>query len=278
MNIDGAYRRLTEVAYSEDYEAQCKWLGALSEVRKISVEYLIDRGCVFIPNASYVADCIGEECLSDNMMGFYLGGRPLWQLYYILPITNLVGNVVGIVGWDAYGKYQAGLRESGESNRSEAFLGSGFYRVSGKYVFRRDKYFLADVKLLNESYEAAPKGKRVVFVVDGVFDEVSLGEKGLPAICVLGSTVSNEVLYFLRFYDYVYVISDNDDAGLKLYESMKRAIPGVYRVIHNKTKDIEERLRSGDGVKERLQELVTIPFKGDVYLDAIRFKRWHLSD
>ena len=109
------------------------------------------------------------------------------------------------------------------------------YKTSSKNIFKRDKYFLTDEEVLKKTFSS-----RTVFITDGVFDSMALNYRGIPAIALLGSTFSPEILYFLRWYKSVYVCADNDRAGITLFTKLKNALPYVYRVQQNKTKDIEE--------------------------------------
>lgn len=252
--VDRAYRELLDSVYSQDFDTQYEWLQVLVSSRNISAEYLMKRGCMFIPNGEYVRYHIGQ--LADNeLSGFYFNSQSIWQLCYIFPVTSLAGKIAGIVGWDAYNKYRV---EKGEE------LGLPMYKVSNKGIFNRDAYFMTDVDLVKGQFCSG--GPKVIFVVDGVFDGVSLCEKGVPTICLLGSTVSREVLYFLSFFDYVYVLHDNDEAGVQLYKKLKRVQRNVFAVRQPYAKDIEEYLRIDASAKDKLLELVEHPIKSDIRL------------
>lgn len=260
LTLDAAYRKLVKVAYEVDGEEQRKFLSVIEGMRKFPSSYLIKRGCLFVPNAGYIELCLGHQA-QNNLLGFYYNGEPLWQLYFIFPIENLAGTVVGIVGWDAYGKYKEMQGDFGLT---------GLYKVSSKAIFHRERYFMCDVDVVRGEFERASEGSRVIFVVDGVFDGVSLCQKGVPTICLLGSSISKEIIYFLKFYDYIYVLHDNDAAGIRLAEELKRVVPNVYCVTQRRTKDIEELVRVDFGVIEQLKTLIQEPIRQDVDLDGRR--------
>lgn len=253
MNLNECYNLLVELAYNQDYSKQREWISVITTQRNISVDYLMSRKCLFIPNEHYITDLIGESAQSPTL-GFYFNGELLWQLYFIFPVTDLTGTIVGISGWDAYSKFKV---ETSEKN-----LSLPMYKVSNSSIMDKGAYFMCDHNLLREQFS-----KRVIFVVDGVFDGLSLSEKGIPNICLLGSNITQSTIYFLGFYNYIYVLHDNDDAGIKLYHSLKRKLPNVYRITQVYTKDIEELLRDDEnGISNQLQTLLGNPIKGDINL------------
>lgn len=253
--FNDAYSMLVSKAYEDDYNSQAYYLSVVEEHRHIPVSYLMERGCLFVPNNDYIRHYLGNE--ADQFgLEFYNGDRCLWTLYVLLPVTDLVGDVVGLVGWDALHKFQ----------ESEGETGLSMYKVSSKNVFRRERFFLTDTPLLKRTFDT-----RTVFITDGVFDSVALNYRGIPAIALLGSTFSPEVLYFLRWYDRIFVCADNDAAGVKLYNSLRKACRGVHRVTQGVSKDIEELLRS-DGVDgpitKQLLSALSSGVAGDIILKS----------
>lgn len=248
------YKRLVDAVYSDDLNSQRYYMSMVEDHRHIPVDYLLERGCLFIPNNDYIRYYLGEEA---NTFGceLYQDEKCLWTLYLLLPVMDLAGDVVGLTGWDAQHKYQ---------EITEGTWGLSMYKVSSKNVFQREKYFLSDIPLLKRTFD-----KRVIFITDGVFDSVTLNYRGIPALALLGSTFSPENLYFLRWYKRIYVCADNDAAGLKLYNMLKKAVPGVHRVIQGQTKDIEEFLRQDgkDGpITQQLLNAVNNDIGGDIIL------------
>lgn len=253
-SINELYTTLVERVYEDDAASQRHYLSMVESHRHIPVDYLMQRGAVFIPNNDYIRHYLGSSADAYGA-GLYEGEYCPWALFVILPIMDLVGDVVGLVGWDAQNKFK---------ELEEGAKGLPMYKVSNKLTFARDKYFLSDIDLLRSKFDS-----RTIFIVDGVFDSVALNYRGLPAISLLGSSVSSEILYFLRWYKNVYIIQDNDTAGTKLYLRLKKALPRVYRVFQDRSKDIEELLRT-DGVDgpltQQLLGLLTQPAEDDYYL------------
>lgn len=248
------YTRLTDLVYEDDLDSQRYYLSVIESQRQIPVDYLLSRGIVFIPNNDYIKHYIGADA---NAFGceLYASETCLWTLYATIPIMDLAEDIVGLVGWDAYHKFQ---ELEGEAT------GLSMYKVSSKHVFPREKYFLTDVPLLKKTFES-----RTLFITDGVFDSIALNYRGIPALALLGSTFSPEILYFLRWYNKIYICADNDDAGLKLYKRLQKSAKGVYRVLQGKTKDIEELLRSDgkDGpITQQLLSALSSDVDGDIIL------------
>lgn len=226
------YTELFQAVMEDDLKSQLYYLSAVEEQRKIPVDYLLSLGALFIPNAEYIEHYLGGRA-RESVAGLYYGEQCPWVMFVLLPIRDLSGEVRGIVGWDAYNKYK---------ELSEGAQGLVSYRVSAKSVFARERFFLSDVECLKSQFS-----KRTIFITDGVFDAVSLDYRKVPAIALLGSSFSQEILYFLGWYRQVYVCADNDNAGQALYRKLARALPNVHRVIQPMTKDVEELLRA-DGV------------------------------
>lgn len=252
------YTELYNKVMDDDIDSQLYYLSAVEDQRKISVEYLLSLGILFIPNNEYIFYYLGDKVYNSNS-GLYYGDKCPWTLFVTIPIRDISGTIVGIVGWDAYNKYK---------ELEEGAVGLSTYRVSPSSVFKRESYFLTDVNCLKANFD-----KGVVFVTDGVFDTISLCYRGIPSVALLGSSFSKEILYFLSWYKHIYVCADNDTAGLKLYQRLKKSISGVHRVIQATAKDIEEALRDDgiDGPKTTmLRNTVNSPIGTDLYIGSER--------
>lgn len=252
--LDSLYSELFEAVMLDDLASQRHYMQVVETQRKIPMDYLFSLGALFIPNDEYIHHYLGDKVYSSNA-GLYYNELCPWLMHVIFPIRNLIGETVGIVGWDAHAAYE---------KQVHGVEGKAMYRVSAKSVFARDKYFLSDINCLKHNFDS-----RVVFVTDGVFDCITLNYRNIPTIALMGSSFSREIIYFLSWYKHVYLCADNDNAGLMLYNKMKKALPNVHRVIQNKTKDIEELLRTDgkDGpITAQFLDLMKNPIKDDISL------------
>lgn len=101
-----------------------------------------------------------------------------------------------------------------------------------------------------------------IYIVDGIWDCVSLNLAGYPSIAILGSSLSNGVIHILKAFKRLYIITDNDAAGGLLYNNMSYLFPYVYRVIVpiELAKDIDQYIvKVGfDWLKSQLRTKVNI--------------------
>lgn len=133
----------------------------------------------------------------DNGHGdFLLSGR------YIVPIRDITGNVTALVGWFPDDKKYIttptyGFSKEGQFFGMETFQWSwdGGYAVPEGTVSR----------------EPAKRG--LTYLVEGIFDTLTLQALGFPAIGNMGLTMSSFKSEMLKRYDRVVVIPDNDKAG-----------------------------------------------------------------
>lgn len=227
------YEKFLTSVWETDADIQRRYLKIVEEHRNIPVDYLESLGTVFIPNNDYITYFCGRVATCPEYDLYSQDGICYWTHFVIIPIRNLAGEICGIVGWDAENKYKEVYKGA---------EGLPMYRVSNTTVFPKDKFFLSDIKVLHRTFS-----NRIVCVTDGVFDTVALNWRDIPSIALLGSNFSKEVLFFLRWYKTVYVVTDNDHAGVTLYQKLSKSLPNVRRITQDKCKDIEEYLRD-DGI------------------------------
>ena len=94
-------------------------------------------------------------------------------------------------------------------------------------------------------WEAA-KDSREVFVVEGVFDWLTLLKWGYPSVALVGTHARPEVVEMLTAFERVYLALDNDEAGQNAAETLAQAMGGRAVVV------------SPPGVKD-VAELATVP-------------------
>ncbi len=96
-------------------------------------------------------------------------------------------------------------------------------------------------------WEAA-KDSQEVFVVEGVFDWLTLLKWGYPALALVGTHVRPAVLKSLTAFDRVYVVFDTDQAGRLAAEELVRGIGGrAVPITLQGVKDVAELATLPDG-------------------------------
>jgi 5S rRNA maturation endonuclease (ribonuclease M5) len=90
-----------------------------------------------------------------------------------------------------------------------------------------------------------------IYLVDGVFDSITVNYLGLPAMALLGSRISEDISKILSLYERIILVQDNDQAGSNLFIELSKRFRNVARVkipasiakdideFHNKTSDEE---------------------------------------
>ena len=119
-----------------------------------------------------------------------MGGFFLLDNRYIIPVRDIEGNIVTLIG---------------------------YYKDKKKYITAPTPFFSKEIMffnmdnamLLSEQYNGT------VFLVEGIFDCLSLRSIGLPAIATMGSTVGAVKCDLLRLFKKVVYIPDNDYTGRK---------------------------------------------------------------
>lgn len=92
----------------------------------------------------------------------------------------------------------------------------GYYPDNKKYITAPGLFFSKDVLFFNIDHAlklSFEKFDGLVFLVEGIFDCLSLRSIGLPALATMGSTVSREKRAILELFNKVIYIPDNDAVG-----------------------------------------------------------------
>lgn len=133
---------------------------------------------------------------------FLLSGR------YIIPVYDIGNNLVSLIG---------------------------YFPNDRKYMTVPGPWFSKNILFFNyrQAYELSWKEYNgLVFVVEGIFDCLSLRSIGLPCIATMGSTVSETKRDLLKLFNKVIAIPDNDDVGRR---SISRNSEQGWKVPENAT-------------------------------------------
>lgn len=221
-----------------DYDSQKHYLTVLSKQRYIDIEYFLDYGCFYVPNQDYLELMFGESLAFDADFYKY-DGTCKWIGYLMFPIKDTKGKVVGFTGYNPMSKaiYQDN-QKNGTDNPVPVL-----YEISSSKVFDKNRYMLIPngySKCIDDDY---------IIITDGVFDTMTLASFGFNVGCNMGSSYSEYINFMLSFPKRRYVASDNDDAGLMLFNMIKKQNQNTERIIQRSCKDIDEFFRTHDKYK-----------------------------
>ena len=140
--------------------------------------------------------------------------------------------------------------ESVKDTGEDLGTGKAKYKESSIVLMDKSKFFICPLglkKSIDDEY---------IILVDGVFDSISLAQEGYNSISILGSTISEYNRFILSLVKNVYVAYDNDGAGRRLYESLKRIHSNVYSITQSKCKDIDDFIKQyPDDFKREMSKL-----------------------
>lgn len=131
-----------------------------------------------------------ERKLFDSL-GMYVNDFFLLEDRYIIPVYSASGKLITLIGW---------------------------YNDFKKYITIPTPYFSKEVDWFNLDHAlelSFSTYNGLVFVVEGIFDTLSLRSIGLPAIGTMGSKVSRTKGELLKVFNKVVAIPDNDKTGIK---------------------------------------------------------------
>ena len=129
------------------------------------------------------SNAIKESFLVTQKGNFLLDGR------FIIPVEDIKGNYVALIG---------------------------YYPDDSKYITAATPFFSKEATFFNfrQAYELSYKEYNgLVFVVEGIFDCLSMRAIGLPCMATMGATVSVAKGELLKIFNKVIGIPDNDRVG-----------------------------------------------------------------
>lgn len=192
--------------------------------------------CDYLTDLTYFSPTTTEEEMRDwgiltQSGDFLLKGR------YVVPIRDIAGNVTAWVGW---------------------------FPDNRKYITTPTVGFSKDGQFFNiECYKKCiEENKGTVYLVEGIFDTLSLRSLGFSALGCMGLTLSVFKTQMLRRFGKVIAIPDNDKAGksvnpytCSLYPGSKNAPwdilnDSVFVQLPNGVKDVDDFVKEFDCVED----------------------------
>lgn len=231
IDISAIAREGIERVYKEDYKSQLYYLQSIcNDVRHIPVEAILAVNAIFIPNEDYIITYFGTEALDAKYNFYDKYGQCLWLNKLMLPITNVVNEIVGFVAFDPFRYLE--MHETGN-----ALL--NYYSYSTKDVMKKGDYLFCTPGTYKKAYRDG-----YLVIADGVFDTLSVAYHGYNTAAMLGSVISDQLAAQLRLIDRVVVLMDNDEAGLALYEKIAKTHPNAIYLKQGKTKDADDIIKT----------------------------------
>lgn len=143
------------------------------------------------------------------------GGKYLMKGRYVLPIRDIQGNVISMVGW----------LPSGGTRKYLTATSLGFSRAVSFFNFDSFKY-------AHEHFNGA------TFEVEGIFGAVALRSLGLPVVANMGLEMSHLKEQMLSRYKKVITISDNDNGGKSVNPYLAKLVGHTNRVWKPETNTV----------------------------------------
>lgn len=162
-------------------------------LKRVGIYKAGDYSDFIILNKHYTDELLQDFGLIDDNRNYYMSGR------YVLPIRDITGQVMALVGWDKF----AGMRK---------------YLTTTTYGYNRDiSFFNYDIALR----EAWMYRNGKVIEVEGIFDALALTSVGFPAFANTGLEMSSIKEIMMSRFRGSLVFTDNDSGG-------RKAIPYLY--------------------------------------------------
>lgn len=253
MALSSVVKELFDRIYSEDFEAQKNFIDYICQcVRNMDSGILYKAKAIFIPNNEYLVEMGGVHVL-DESNGLYEHGECIWISNIVFPFFDLNGDIVGFGGFNP--EIYLRVHETNDWT-------SNYYRYSSKNIMQKGKYLY----MLPGTFEKA-YNDGYLCVTDGLFDTLHLEHFGYNSCALSGSSLTIEMLAQLRVIKKIVIMSDNDSAGLKLEERMKKYLHNCVYFHQGVTKDVDAILKTEhkDKFLQALDDCIKSKFLIDSY-------------
>lgn len=247
--------------WEEDRESQINFLKTIAkDVRNMNVDILVNAGCIFIPNNEYMVHFFGPKVLDVNYDCYNSYGNCNWNNNIIFPVRDILDRIVAISGFNPINKLMS---------EQEKDVTINAYRTSNSNVFDKGLHLFANKGVLKKAMEEG-----YIIITDGVFDMLVLADAGYNSAALLGSSLTEEHITYLKFIERVYLAEDNDKAGSQLGNYMKRRLRNFARIKFNKFKDVDDILKSEyrDEFLKELNRGMKSPIQCDIHIELNKGK------
>lgn len=201
--------------YYEDYckrfNAVYEWLVRRSESREQVISgicdlrgyseevmgtVLEDMGIIkLVPEVSDIGT-LGSKGLAD--LGLFSNGKFLLEGRYIFPVRDMLGNVVALIGW---------------------------YHDEKRYITSKSAMFSKSGMFYGMEQLSKTGIGRPYYLVEGIFDSISLRAMGVNAVAMMGISSSSEKMALYGLFGRIVAIPDADGEGRKVVRYDKWKLP-----------------------------------------------------
>lgn len=222
---------------------QIGWVKEASEkYREIPSEELVKRQFLYVPNDIYMLHFFGGE-IAEYKYGVYRNEQCSLYKRLIFPIRGFNNEVAAIGGWANDSQWK--------------------YVYSPDTLWDKSKYFYVHQDDFKQALE-----DDYLIIVDGIFDAINLNRLGLHAVSLMGSNLSGWHEKYLKFFKYIVVIPDNDNAGVFLVNKLLKLRKDTIIIWQGKYKDIDDYIKStsADELKDIFSNLELAQIKHKIII------------
>ena len=180
--MEKQYNYMKSLFNSTYTDELCKMRGYVGEEQRSHIAKM-HLGYCNIVDVDELGSMRSELGLVSSKDNFLLADR------FIIPVEDINGNLVALIG---------------------------YYQDFKKYITTSSPFFSKNLMFYNfrQAYKLSMRDfGGLVFLVEGIFDCISMSSLGLPCIATMGATVTNEKCELLKFFKKVIAIPDNDTVG-----------------------------------------------------------------
>lgn len=180
--LESKYFYMKDLFNTSYAEELCEMRGYVGKEQKTLIREL-NLGYCDIVDTELLGSMRKDLGLVSSKDNFLLSNR------FIIPVEDISGHIVALIGY--YPDYK-------------------------KYITTPSPFFSKECMFFNfrQAYELSIREfNGLVFLVEGIFDCLSLRSLGLPCIATMGASVSQTKCELLKFFKKVIGIPDNDTTG-----------------------------------------------------------------
>lgn len=250
--------------YCDRYNAIWNWIKTNSIDRSQVVEEICEKRGYSIDRMGEILNEIGFSKLDTKVdttmfskkefsdLGLYREGKFLLEGRYIFPVKDMLGNVVALIGW---------------------------YKDEKKYITTPSALFSKSGMFFGMEQLGSTGVNKKYFLVEGIFDSISLRSLGYNAIAQMGidTSLQKQVLYGL--FKRVVAIPDSDGEGRKVVsmDAWKIPVGSSYMKWSGNVPCRKNGLKDIDDLSNYYEKSIVIPLLNDALCDDSRIIEYKLS-